>query len=59
MKLSRSKEFFFRSPEWKSKSVEYIGLDGDRNLYVTFLKSCEFIRAAIEKVKLINVTKNM
>lgn len=38
-----------RSPEWKSKSVEYIGLDGDRNLYVTFLKSCEFIRAAIEK----------
>ena len=42
--------FTFRSPEWKSKSVEYIGLDGDLNLYSTFLKACESIRAALEKV---------
>jgi len=38
-----------RSPEWKSKSVSYMALDGERNLYVTFLKACEFIQSALEK----------
>ena len=42
--------FFCRSPNWNSKNVAYEGLDGDKNLYVTFLAASEFIQSAIEKV---------
>jgi hypothetical protein len=42
---------FNRSPEQKFKNVRYLGLDGERNLYVTFLAACEFIQTSIEKVK--------
>jgi len=38
-----------RSPNWNSKNVAYEGLDGDKNLYVTFLAASEFIQSAIEK----------
>lgn len=38
-----------RSPEQKFKNVRYLGLDGERNLYVTFLAACEFIQTSIEK----------
>ena len=42
----------FRSPDWKSKDVQYVALDGERNLYFTFLKASEVIQSAVEKVKL-------
>ena len=45
-----SYSFFCRSPNWNSKNVAYEGLDGDKNLYVTFLAASEFIQSAIEKV---------
>ena len=32
------------------KKVTYEGLDGDKNLYVTFLAASEFIQSAIEQV---------
>jgi protein-tyrosine phosphatase len=38
----------FRSPDWKCENVQYLGLDGDRNLYVTFLAASEFIQTAME-----------
>ena len=41
-----------RSPDWKSKDVQYVALDGERNLYFTFLKASEVIQSAVEKVKL-------
>ena len=37
------------------KKVTYEGLDGDKNLYVTFLAASEFIQSAIEQVSEIRV----
>ena len=39
-----------RSPDVSCKKVTYEGLDGDKNLYVTFLAASEFIQSAIEQV---------
>ena len=41
---------FSRSPDVSCKKVTYEGLDGDKNLYVTFLAASEFIQSAIEQV---------
>jgi len=38
-----------RSPDVSCKKVTYEGLDGDKNLYVTFLAASEFIQSAIEQ----------
>ena len=48
--LTFSIPYSFRSPDWKSKDVHYVALDGERNLYFTFLKACEVIQSAVEKV---------
>ena len=44
-------DFTFRSPELFVRDIEYLGLDGEKNLYFTFLKATEFIQSAVEKVK--------
>ena len=44
--------FHFRSPELVMNDIEYLGLDGEKNLYFTFLKATEFIQSAVEKVNL-------
>ena len=44
--------FQFRSPELVLNDIEYLGLDGEKNLYFTFLKATEFIQSAVEKVYL-------
>ena len=46
--------FHFRSPELVMNDIEYLGLDGEKNLYFTFLKATEFIQSAVEKVNLQN-----
>ena len=43
-------DFAFRSPELFVRDIEYLGLDGEKNLYFTFLKATEFIQSAVEKV---------
>ena len=40
----------FRSPELIFSDIKYLGLDGEKNLYFTFLKATEFIQSAVEQV---------
>ena len=43
--------FLFRSPYWRDNSVNYLGIDGDKNLYMAILSGTEFIHSAIEQVR--------